>query len=58
MWIKSSYSNGGANCLELALHESTVALRDSKAPALGPLTIPNASFAALLKDLTQDRCDL
>ncbi|MFM9444573.1 DUF397 domain-containing protein [Streptomyces acidiscabies] len=58
MWIKSSYSNGGDNCLELALHKGTVAIRDSKAPTLGTLTIPNASFAALLKNLTQGRRDL
>ncbi|WP_075734660.1 DUF397 domain-containing protein [Streptomyces acidiscabies] len=51
MWIKSSYSNGGANCLELALHQGEVALRDSKAPHLGTLTIPVDSFTAWIRSL-------
>jgi hypothetical protein len=32
MWRKSSYSNGQANCVEVAFVESAVALRDSKNP--------------------------
>jgi len=51
MRIKSSYSNGGANCLELALHKGTVAIRDSKAPTLGTLTVPTTAFTALVRTL-------
>ena len=51
MWIKSSYSNGGDNCLELALHQGEVALRDSKAPDLGTLTVSHDAFTALIGNL-------
>ncbi|GAQ54440.1 DUF397 domain-containing protein [Streptomyces acidiscabies] len=51
MWIKSSYSDGSNNCLELALGKGEVALRDSKAPALGPLTVPATAFTALVRTL-------
>ncbi|WP_338683694.1 DUF397 domain-containing protein [Streptomyces acidiscabies] len=51
MWIKSSYSDGSANCLELAFYERTVALRDSKAPHLGTLTIPTSAFTAWIRSL-------
>ncbi len=38
-WIKSSYSNTGANCVELAITSSgEVAVRDSKDPDGGMLT--------------------
>ncbi|KND39247.1 DUF397 domain-containing protein [Streptomyces acidiscabies] len=51
MWIKSSYSDGGANCLELALHQGEVALRDSKAPDLGTLTLSATVFTAWIRSL-------
>ncbi|QWF77323.1 DUF397 domain-containing protein [Amycolatopsis sp. CA-230715] len=49
-WRKSSYSNGvGGECVEVSLAPNAVALRDSKAPAAGTLTIPAASWRALLR---------
>ncbi|WIV58976.1 DUF397 domain-containing protein [Amycolatopsis nalaikhensis] len=41
-WYKSSYSSGeGAqgNCVEVAFLPGTVAVRDSKAPTSGTLTV-------------------
>jgi hypothetical protein len=36
-WVKSSYSNSGANCVEVACNpHGTVAVRDSKDPG-GPV---------------------
>ncbi|WP_416973922.1 DUF397 domain-containing protein [Streptomyces sp. 4F14] len=51
MWIKSSYSDGSNNCLELALQPGKVALRDSKAPDLGTLTVPRTAFISLVESL-------
>ena len=43
LWRKSSYSNGQANCVEVALggERTAVAVRDSKAPN-GPALFFNA----------------
>lgn len=40
-WRKSSYSNGGnqADCVEVAFTPGAVAVRDSKAPTSGTLTV-------------------
>lgn len=50
-FLKSSYSGGdnGSNCVEAAhsLSGTTVALRDSKAPA-SRFNVPRGSFSALL----------
>ncbi|MFJ8739142.1 DUF397 domain-containing protein [Embleya sp. NPDC127516] len=48
-WRKSSYSsNNGGDCVEVADGVAAVPVRDSKAPALGHLTIAPASWSALL----------
>ncbi|GAA1950760.1 DUF397 domain-containing protein [Amycolatopsis minnesotensis] len=50
IWRKSSYSNGvGGECVEVALRKGTAAVRDSKAPEAGILSISAASWRALLK---------
>lgn len=40
-WRKSSHSNGGnnADCVEVAFTPGAVAVRDSKAPTSGTLTV-------------------
>ena len=53
-WIKSSYSNSGANCVELArARDGAVAVRDSKDPE-GPKLVftPDEwrAFAAGVRD--------
>ncbi|MYX25215.1 DUF397 domain-containing protein [Streptomyces sp. SID8381] len=49
-WRKSSYSSGGDGdtCVEIASLPAHVAIRDSKAPARGTLSVPTASFAAFI----------
>jgi Domain of unknown function (DUF397) len=42
VWRKSSYSNGQANCVEVARNlPGIVAIRDSKAPDSGVLVLTN-----------------
>jgi hypothetical protein len=47
-WYKSSYSNNGGNCVEVATNLATsrgvVPVRDSKDPAGPALEIPAAAF--------------
>ncbi|WP_030145349.1 DUF397 domain-containing protein [Streptomyces violaceorubidus] len=52
-WRKSSYSEGGDGntCVEIAALPTRVAIRDSKAPSRGTVTIPVRSFAALIQGL-------
>jgi hypothetical protein len=53
-WRKSSYSNGQAECIEIAqARPGTITIRDSKNPAGARLTFGSRSwrtFAAHLKD--------
>lgn len=53
-WYKSSYSNGGPDCVETSvslLHEERVPVRDSKNPGLGHLTFSTDAFAAFIGDV-------
>lgn len=54
-WRKSSHSDetGGA-CVELAAIPHAIAIRDSKAPDAGHLTLTQATFMALVTALKQD----
>jgi hypothetical protein len=47
-WRKSSFSQGGGNsaCVEVAWAPSTTAVRDSKNPAGGMLTMSESSWQA------------
>ncbi|AZM90713.1 MULTISPECIES: DUF397 domain-containing protein [Streptomyces] len=48
-WRKSSYSNNGGQCVEVALNlPGTVPVRDSKTPGGPMLTFRAAAFAAFL----------
>ncbi|MEV1008079.1 DUF397 domain-containing protein [Streptomyces sp. NPDC049881] len=52
-WRKSSYSDGaGQDCVEIALLDGAVAVRDSKAPDEAHLLIPLDRFTALITTLT------
>ena len=52
-WRKSSFSGGGDGntCVEVAPLRSQVAIRDSKNPSHGTLTVPLESFTALVRSL-------
>ncbi|MGJ5753261.1 uncharacterized protein DUF397 [Streptomyces puniciscabiei] len=52
-WRKSSYSGegDGNECLEIANTRTHVAVRDSKDPAAGTLTVPAGSFALFIEAL-------
>ncbi|CAM3629009.1 DUF397 domain-containing protein [Kibdelosporangium persicum] len=50
-WRKSSFSAGEHNCLESAWRDGEVAVRDSKNPGAGHITIPVPAFAQLVKSL-------
>ncbi|PPS88402.1 DUF397 domain-containing protein [Streptomyces sp. MH60] len=49
-WRKSSYSGegDGNECVEVANSTTHVAVRDSKAPSYGTLTVPTEVFATFL----------
>nr|BFD83628.1 DUF397 domain-containing protein [Streptomyces sp. Xyl84] len=50
-WRKSTYSGGGEGntCVEIAALTARIAIRDSKAPARGALSVPAPSFAAFIE---------
>ncbi|MDX3383099.1 DUF397 domain-containing protein [Streptomyces niveiscabiei] len=50
-WIKSSYTGeGGNNCVEIAVLDHHIAVRDSKIPAR-TFTLTRAAFTALVRSL-------
>jgi hypothetical protein len=52
-WFKSSFSEGQEHqtCVEVALTSKVTAIRDSKAPTAGHLTVPHPAWSALLSSL-------
>ncbi|WP_328668252.1 DUF397 domain-containing protein [Streptomyces sp. NBC_00322] len=49
-WYKSSYSGGdGGECVEVAVDESAVHLRDSKTRAIAQLTFRREKWAAFVR---------
>ncbi|WP_019813077.1 DUF397 domain-containing protein [Saccharomonospora saliphila] len=57
-WRKSSYSGGGNDCVEVAFTRDGAAVRDSKNPAGGALTVPAAEWDALLAAARTGELDL
>ncbi|TDD90445.1 DUF397 domain-containing protein [Actinomadura darangshiensis] len=52
-WRKSTYSGGNeGECVEIADINGHIAIRDSKTPAAGRLTLTRRGFATLLTQLT------
>jgi hypothetical protein len=49
-WTKSSYSGTGdhSDCVEVQLTPQVTAVRDSKSPEAGHLTLPAPTWSALL----------
>jgi hypothetical protein len=58
-WRKSTYSNGngGNNCVEVAVLDTRVAVRDSKKPAGPALTFSTAEWAAFLAGAKEGQFD-
>ncbi|ELS55937.1 DUF397 domain-containing protein [Streptomyces viridochromogenes] len=52
-WRKSSYSGSGDGnaCVEISDRRTHIAIRDSKAPALGTLTVPAEAFTPFIEAL-------
>ena len=60
LWRKSSYSNGQANCVEIAAlrgRRTTVAVRDSKAPGGSALMFSAQAWQQFAYDLRGDAKD-
>lgn len=60
-WAKSSLSNGGTNCLEVAFVEGAVALRDSKDvgdPEAAVLVISEDDYRAFTGGIRNGQKDL
>jgi hypothetical protein len=53
-WCKSSYSSGGANCVEVAFLNNTVAIRDSKNPDGPVLLFTSKQHEAFIQGLKTD----
>ncbi|QIZ36668.1 DUF397 domain-containing protein [Saccharopolyspora sp. ASAGF58] len=51
VWRKSSYSDNGANCVEVAFVGGVVSARDSKDPAGAALVFSRARWASFLARL-------
>ncbi|MGE9692785.1 DUF397 domain-containing protein [Streptomyces sp. NRRL F-5630] len=56
-WTKSSYSGGdNGNCIEIAVGEASLPVRDSKRAEQGPvIKFSRETFAAFLGAVTVDR---
>ncbi|GAB3441837.1 DUF397 domain-containing protein [Streptomonospora sediminis] len=47
-WHKSSYSDGGSNCVEVREHIAGADVRDTQHREAGHLALPSAEWAAFL----------
>lgn len=56
-WRKSSYSNGQANCVEVAVQAPSVAVRDSKDQAGPVLRFAVVEWRRFLEDLRNGHVD-
>ena len=50
-WRKSSYSGNTGNCVEVAIKDSVVAVRDSKNPDGPKLTFSSQDWASFIRRL-------
>ena len=49
VWRKSSFSNAGGNCVEIASLPNAVAVRDSKNPQAEALLLPRTAATAWIE---------
>lgn len=52
-WHKSTYSEEGSACVEIAPTPTAIHIRDSKTPSGPRLTLRPAAWADFLSDMTQ-----
>lgn len=57
-WRKSSRSGDSGQCVEIAGLPGAVAVRDSKNPGAGHLTLAPAAFASIIADVKAGRLHL
>ncbi|WP_067793428.1 DUF397 domain-containing protein [Actinomadura formosensis] len=57
-WRKSTWSDDYGNCVELAVLPHAIAIRDSKDPDSGHLTLTPHAFTALIHRAKQDKLNL
>lgn len=51
-WVKSTYSSGGNNCVEVASFSTAAGVRDSKARERGHLTVPCGPWGEFIDAVT------
>ncbi len=51
-WRKSSYSGNTGNCVEVAITESVVGIRDSKEPDGGMLRVSREEWQGFIEEMT------
>ncbi|MFD1546541.1 DUF397 domain-containing protein [Nonomuraea guangzhouensis] len=56
-WVKSSYSGGNGDCVELATHGSLIAVRDSKNPDGPRLYFTRSEWDAFRRGLIDGEFD-
>lgn len=53
-WYRSSYSANTDNCVEVALGNEAVRIRDTKDPEGGMLMLPTAGWSAFVANVRSD----
>jgi hypothetical protein len=57
-WRKSSYSNGGGECVEATSALHAIAVRDSKAPERSVLMMTSPEWGTFIKNVKTGKFDL
>ncbi|WP_119727876.1 DUF397 domain-containing protein [Thermomonospora amylolytica] len=57
VWRKSSHSNGGGECVEVAAARSVVAIRDSKSPDMPHLVTTAQGWRSLVASVKRGAFD-
>ncbi|NVK78557.1 DUF397 domain-containing protein [Streptomyces morookaense] len=54
-WYKSSYSNGGGNCVEVAYLGYDIGVRDSKVKAGPAILLTPSAWSSFIADIRVER---